>query len=382
MKQIFDKPIFSLGFRPFFLMAMAFLPMVTLYFVLSFTGIFTSLNLGWDTVNWHRHEMVFGYSSAVIAGFLLTAVPNWTGHSTPKGLKLALLCAFWLAGRFAMLFSAYLPKYIVAICDIPFYFFVAVAILPALIKSQNRRNYFFLLLLFLQSIANSIMHFGNPELGMRMGLNIIILIMLIIGGRVIPFFTENAKVIKIYRDPRIEKLAMYCAIGAAILDIWRFAPMLSGFALFLAAFSNLWRFTQWKTIEALDEPLLWILHIGYFWLVVGMFLKALDLFGFHIPNAVANHAFTIGGIATLTMGMMARVSLGHTGRPLKVHNTIILAFIMVNMAAFARVFWVWILPNQAPSIYLFSAILISVSFILMLPIYFPILTTERYAARR
>ncbi len=381
MKQIFGKPILSLGFRPFFLMAMTFLPMVTIYFVLSFEGIFQTSNLSWDIINWHRHEMVFGYSSAVIAGFLLTAVPNWTGQPTPKGFKLALLCGFWILGRLAMLLSAFLPKYVVAIIDIPFYFLVATAILPALINSNNKRNYFFLVLLVFQSIANSVMHFGDPELGMRMGLNIIVLIMLIIGGRVIPFFTENAKNLKIIRDQRIEKIAMYCAIGAAILDIWRFAPILSGFALLLAAISNLWRFVQWKTAKTLDEPLLWILHIGYFWLVVGMLLKSLDLFGFHIPNAVANHAFTIGGIATLTMGMMARVSLGHTGRPLKVHNTIILAFIMVNMAAFLRVFWVWILPNQTFTIYLFSATLLSLSFILMLAIYFPILTNERFVKK-
>ena len=358
-------------------MAMAFLPLVTIYFVAAISGAITTQNLSWDLINWHRHEMVFGYSSAVIAGFLLTAVPNWTGHPTAKGIPLFLLCGFWILGRLAMLLSGHLPPSFVALCDVPFYLVVALSILPSLVKSKNKRNYFFLLLLTFQSVANGVMHFGDPELGMRMGLNILILIMLIIGGRVIPFFTENAKGIKIYRDPRIEKLAMLCAILAGILDIWRVVPILSGFALLLAALSNLWRFIQWKTIETIDEPLLWVLHAGYFWLVIGMFLKAMDLFGFHIPNAVANHAFTVGGIGTLTLGMMARVSLGHTGRKLKVGFPVVIAFLIVNVAAFIRVFWVWVMPSQAIAIYLFSAFLLSFSFGMMLKIYWPILISQR-----
>lgn len=372
-----SSPLFSLGFRPFFMMSLAFFIFVIFYFTLAYAGVFSTETFSWDLVTWHRHEMIFGYSSAVIAGFLFTAVPNWTGHATPKNLPLFLICLFWVLGRVAIFFSSYIPKNLVALIDIPFYLVCALGILPALIKSKNKRNYFFILLLIIQSVANSIMHYGDPALGMRMGLNIIVLIMLIIGGRVIPFFTENATGIKIFRNPLIEKTAMICAIIAAILDVWRFAPLLSATALLIAAFANLWRFSQWKTIETMDNPLLWVLHLGYAWLVVGMFLKSAELFGFILPNAVANHAFTIGGIVTLTIGMMARVSLGHTGRPLKADFKIISSFIMVAMAAFIRVFLVWFFPQFAIGLYIVSAFLLCFAFLLMAVKYFPIFLKNR-----
>lgn len=377
MNHIAKLPLFSLGFRPFFMLAIAFFIFVIFYFTCAYAGYLPNSFMRWDLVTWHRHEMIFGYSSAVIAGFLLTAVPNWTGQATPKGVLLFLMCTFWVAGRVVVFFSAFLPQYLVAVIDVPFYLVCAFAILPALIKSKNKRNYFFIFLLSMQTIANLSMHFGDAAFGMRLGLNIIILVLLIIGGRVIPFFTENATGVKIYRNPTIEKTAMICAIIAAILDVWRIVPTLSAVALFVAATSNLWRFTQWKTIETLDNPLLWILHLGYSWLVVGMYLKSADLFGFHLPNAIANHAFTIGGIATMTIGMMARVSLGHSGRPLKIGLSIVSSFMMVSMAAFARVFWVWLLPEYTIAIYLFSAALLCFAFLILAFYYFPIFVQER-----
>lgn len=379
MQKLIKSPLFSLGFRPFFMMAIAFFIFVILYFTFSYAGYLPYNTIRWDLVTWHRHEMIFGYSSAVIAGFLLTAVPNWTGQQTPKDIKLFLMCLLWLAGRVAVFFSAFLPKYIVALIDVPFYLVCALAILPALLKSHNKRNYFFLFLLIAETVANLIMHFGDPIVGMRMGLNIIVLILLIIGGRVIPFFTENATRVKIYRNPHIEKTAMVCAIIAAIFDVWRVFPLLSATALLVASFANLWRLAQWKTNKTFDNPLLWILHLGYFWLVVGMFLKAIDLFGFDLPFAVANHTYTIGGIVTMTLGMIARVSLGHTGRPLKVNAWIVASFIMVSIAAFARVFVVWIFPQTAIAIYILSALLLSISFIILARYYFPIFTKERFA---
>lgn len=381
MKRYIKSPLFSLGFRPFFMMAIAFFIFVIFYFTIAYVGYLPSNTISWDLVTWHRHEMIFGYTSAVIAGFLLTAVQNWTGHTTPKDYKLFFMCLLWVCGRIAIFFSAILPKYLVALIDIPFYLVCAFAILPALAKSHNKRNYFFLLLLLIQTIANAIMHFGDSILGMRIGLNVIVLILLIIGGRVIPFFTENATRVKIYRNPHIENTAMVCAIFAAVLDVWRVIPPLSAVALFIAAMANFWRLSQWKTIVVVDKPLLWILHLGYFWLVVGMFLKSGDFFGFNLPFGVANHAFTIGGIATMTIGMMARVSLGHTGRSLEVNIPIIASFVMVSMAAVVRVFWVWLLPEFAVSFYILSTFLLCLAFLIMAVHYFPIFVQERISEK-
>ncbi|WP_275671626.1 NnrS family protein [Pseudaquidulcibacter saccharophilus] len=382
MEKIFKSPLFSGGFRPFFLLAAVFMFILISYFALGFAGYLPITNVSWDLINWHRHEMLFGFTAAVIAGFLLTAVPNWTGQQTPKNEILAALAGFWLLGRLAMMFSSFLPKIIVALIDVPFYLLVAASIFPALTKTQNKRNYFFLGLLSMQTIANALMHFGLYDIGMRLGLNIIVLIMLVLGGRVIPFFTENAKAIKITRNPNIEKFAMISAIIAAILDVLRFLPALSAFALLVAAIANLLRFSQWQSKKTFDNPLLWILHIGYLWLVVGLFLKAIDLFGISLPNAIANHAITSGAIGSLTLGMMARVSLGHTGRPLAAAPKMIFAFWLVNMAAFARVFGAWALPNFAIALYLVSALMMAIAFLIFVIHYFPILTTERYAARR
>lgn len=378
MKTFSDLPIFSGGFRPFFWGALIYFIFLILFFTLAFAGLVPTTNIRWDIINWHRHEMIFGYTAAIIAGFLLTAVPNWTKIPTPKGIALAALFCIWIFGRLAMLFSGFLPVALVAIIDIPFYLLIGMAILPSLIKSNNSRNYFFLLLLTIQTIANAIMHFGDPLLGMRLSLNIIILIMLIIGGRVIPFFTESATGVKIFRNPIIEKTAMICAIIAAVLDVWRFEPIISAISLLLAAFANLWRFSQWKTKITFENPLLWILHFGYLWLVIGMFLKAGDLFGLNFPNAIANHAFTTGGIGCLTIGMIARVSLGHTGRPLKADKTIAIAFILVNLAAILRVFFVWAFGLYAVQIYLLSAGILAIAFLIMLVKFFPILIGERH----
>ncbi|MFO1242079.1 MAG: NnrS family protein [Rickettsiales bacterium] len=314
--------LFRLVFRPFFLFGSVFSIFALAYFILWMSGIISTWPSAWDALIWHRHEMLFGYTGAIIAGFLLTAVPNWTGYPTPKGRNLMLLALLWLAGRVVVLFSASLPASLVAVIDVSFFAACAASIAPALIKSKNHRNYFFILLLAGLSVANGLTHTHADEsaelaaLGITLALDIIIIIMLIIGGRVIPFFTERPLGISIPRNPRLEKAALIATILGLAVEVSDVSHILAGVLLMASALLNGWRLATWHSLKTLRVPLLWVLHLGFAWIVVGLALKGVELTGMEIPPIIATHAFTAGGIGVLTLSMMAQVSLGHSGRPL------------------------------------------------------------------
>ena len=378
-----DFALFRLGFRPFFLFGAIFSFIALSYFILWISGAVIAWHSAWSAVEWHRHEMLFGYAGAIIAGFLLTAVPNWTGHPTPKGKMLALLVLLWLAGRVMLFFSAHLPDMLVAAVDVSFFLACAAALLPALIKSRNRRNYSFVALLALLALANGMTHWESvdntniADMGIRLGLNIIILIMVVIGGRVIPFFTEKPLGISIRRNPMIERLTLSTTIAALILDVVEAQGTVLGIAFMLAAIANGWRLLQWRSMKTLGIPLLWVLHAGYAWLVIGFATRAAYYLGFSVPVTIATHAFTAGGIGVLTLGMMARVSLGHSGRKLAVGKAMVAAFICVNLAAIFRVFGVWAFPNITMHLLECAAALWLLAFGIFIVIYTPILIRTR-----
>lgn len=375
--------LFKLGFRPFFLFGPLFSIGALGYFILWMSGTISIWPSAWDALTWHRHEMLFGYAGAIIAGFLLTAVPNWTGHPTLKGTPLAACVGLWVAGRMAVFFSSYMPSMLVAIIDGSFFLACAAGIAPALMKSKNRRNYFFIALLLGLSVANLLTHtYGDSStewatLGIRIALAIIIMIMLILGGRVIPFFTERPLHLSILRNPRLEKAALGTSAVALIADIAGFAPMLAGTACLIAAVMNGWRVSGWKSLRTVRVPLLWVLHLGYGWLIVGFALKGLGLLGLGVPAPIATHAFTAGGIGVLTLGMMARVSLGHSGRPLMVGNAMVLAFAAINLGAFCRVFGGWLFPALTMRFLEMSSALWLLAFGIYMVIYTPILLRPR-----
>lgn len=380
-KQAFA--LFRLGFRPFFLFGSAFSVFALGYFILWMSGAVSAWPSAWDALVWHRHEMLFGYAGAIIAGFLLTAVPNWTGHPTAKGRSLVLLVVIWSVGRLAVLFSAAFPSGLVAAIDASFFAACAVAIAPALIKSKNRKNYFFIALLLGLAIANALTHTYAEEsaelamLGITLALDVIIMIMLIIGGRVIPFFTERPLGITIPRDQRIEKLALATTVLGLVAEALEISHILAGGLLLASAFLNGWRLSTWQSLKTLHVPLLWVLHLGFAWIVIGLALKGLELVGADIPPIIATHAFTAGGVGVLTLGMMARVSLGHTGRPLTVGKAMTSAFVAINLAAFCRVFGVWLLPAHTMRFFEVSAALWLVAFGVFLIKYTPILMRPR-----
>lgn len=374
--------LFRLGFRPFFLFGAIFglFALSTLILWLS-GGVHVPSR--WDAVLWHQHEMLFGYAGAIIAGFLLTAVPNWTGHPTLKGTSLVLLVGLWIAGRIAVFLSAYLPPLLVGVVDSCFFLACALGILPALVKSRNKRNYFFILLLSLMALANSLTHMGSAKIGILIARDIVILMMVIVGGRVIPFFTEKALGISIKRSARIERFTPIVTIAALALEVAGVNPVMIGIAFLLPAIANGWRLSQWQSLKTLHVPLLWVLHSGYAWLVLGAALKAAHyLLGEElVASSVGTHAFTAGGIGVLTLGMMARVSLGHSGRALEVGTPMLIAFLCINLAAICRVFGVWLLPELTMQWFEIAGLCWLLAFGIFVIIYTPILIRPRADGR-
>ena len=375
--------LFRLGFRPFFLFGPLYSIFALGYFILWVSGVISAWPSAWNALVWHRHEMLFGYAGAIIVGFLFTAVPNWTGHSTPRGLPLAAIVGLWLAGRVALLFSSYLPSNLVAAVDCIFFLVCAAGIAPALIKSKNKRNYFFIALLLGLSAANMLTHTYSDEnaglaaLGIRIALAIIVIMMVIVGGRVIPFFTERPLGLNIPRKPLLEKAALLTSIIALGADAAELSSVAAGVACLAAAFVNGWRLSGWQSLRTVKIPLLWVLHLGYGWIVVGFAIKGLELLGVDVPAIAATHAFTAGGIGTLTLGMMARVSLGHSGRPLAVGKAMVVAFAAINLAAFCRVFGIWLFPSLTMRFLESSSILWLIAFGIYVAVYAPILLRPR-----
>lgn len=376
----FGIALFRLGFRPFFLFGSLYGVAALAYFILLLSGAAEVLPSAWDAVSWHRHEMLFGYAGAIIAGFLFTAVPNWTGYPTPKGRSLALMVALWLAGRVAVFCSGQFPP-VAAVIDIAFFPACALGILPALLKAKNTRNYFFILLLGLLGLANGMTHVGEADAGIALGLAIVTLMMVIIGGRVIPFFTERALNIAIFRHLYIERLAPISAAAALASGMVGIPAFLAGLLYLLAAGVNAWRLGGWQSGKTRRTPLLWVLHAGYGWLVIGFAAKGASLLGFNIPSTIATHAFTAGGIGALTLGMMARVSLGHSGRPLAIGKAMTVAFACVHLAALVRVFGVWLMPDLTMRWLEIAAGLWLAGFGIFIVIYAPILLRPRVDGR-
>jgi uncharacterized protein involved in response to NO len=300
---------------------------------------------------------------------------------------LVLLVLLWLVARVMVFFSAHLPAALVAVVDVSFFLACAAAVLPALIKSKNRRNYFFIVLLSLLAIANGFTHWGgeeNTELvdtGIRLALNIIILMMVVIGGRVIPFFTEKPLGINIKRNPIIERFTLGFTIAALALGVADASQTILGVAFLLAAVANGWRLSQWHILKTLGTPLLWVLHAGYAWLVVGFAIAAIHNLGVSVPTIATTHAFTLGGIGVLTLGMMARVSLGHSGRPLAVGKPMIFGFVCINLAALFRVFGVWFFPALSMRWLEAAALCWLLAFGIFIIVYAPILMRPRVDGR-
>jgi uncharacterized protein involved in response to NO len=379
--------LFALGFRPFFLFAGAFALLAIAIWVPIFINAL-SLPTYYGELGWHSHEMIFGYSAAVVAGFLLTAVRNWTDSPTPAGGSLAAITILWLLGRILPLFPSVLPGWLIALVDLGFFPVLVVAIGIPLVRSGGTRNLIFPPLLGAFVGANLLVHLEVLGLaenvarrGIFLGLNLLILLIVIMGGRVIPFFTERAlQGASPKRHRAIEQLASISVLTFIVAELILPDSPVSGIVAALAATANGIRLLGWYTNRFWAVPLLWVLHLGYGWIVAGFILKALAAFGFISPQFTI-HAFTVGAIGVLTLGMMARVSLGHTGRPLKAASATALAFVLINLAALLRGLLPVFFPQMFLNLVAFSGALWISAFLIFMVVYVPILTAPRINGR-
>jgi uncharacterized protein involved in response to NO len=379
--------IFALGFRPFFLSAAIFAVVLLARWVFTFAGSHEFPNY-YGALGWHSHEMIFGYTVAVIAGFLLTAARNWTDLQTAAGAPLAALVALWLAARLMPFLPELFSSWLMAAVDIAFLPALLTALAIPLLRSGQKRNLIFLLIIAALVVANLLVHLeltgvtaNTARAGTFLGLNLIVLLIVIMGGRVIPFFTERALSGVIpKRWPAIEWLSPASALAFLLAELLLPNSIVAGALAALAAASNGLRLMGWYTKRFWAVPLLWVLHAGYAWIVVGFCLRSLAVFGL-IPPQFTVHAFTVGGIGVLTLGMMARVSLGHTGRSLKVSTAVALAFVLVNLAALVRGIVPIGFPHWLVQLVALSGGLWVVAFAIFVVVYTPILIQPRVDGR-
>ena len=341
---------FALGFRPFFLLAGLAAVVLLAVWGWAYVGGHMLANY-YGFIGWHSHEMVFGYSSAVIAGFLLTAARNWTGIQTLRGVSLALLALLWLLGRL-LPFVPSLPPLLVAVVDLIFLPLFAVALLVPLVRARQYKSLLFVVVALVMSVANLLVHLeilgvlrGGVHAGTYLAVDFVLLAIVVMGGRVIPFFTERGLPPGfVHREwVLVERLAPASVVLLALAEAFWPQPSLLAVVAAVAALMNGWRLYGWYTRGIWRVSLLWVLHLGYAWLVVGFALKALAALGLFAPLQ-ALHALTIGAIGGMTLGMMARVALGHTGRNLVAAPVIGWAFALVNAATLVRVFLPLLMP--------------------------------------
>lgn len=337
--------LFSYGFRPFFLSAALFGLVVIPAWWLIWRG---DLALGGHFIptDWHIHEMVFGYGAAVVAGFLFTAVPNWTGRLPTRGWPLAVLLSLWLAGRVAVAGLFGLGAVAVALIDQAFLLAVSAMIAREIVAGRNWRNLKVLIPVTLLWLANLLFHAeaggqGSADHGRRLGIALLIFLILLIGGRIVPSFTRNWLVQRgAARLPvpfnRFDALCLLT--GAAALAAWVLAPIHAATAVLCAgaALLHLVRLARWRGPETWRSPLLAMLHVAYLMVPLGLAAVAAAALGL-AASASGAHVLGIGAIGGMTVAVVMRATMGHTGRPLVAGPALATAFALVVAAALARV---------------------------------------------
>ena len=340
-------PILRGGFRPFFFGGAAWGLIALALWICSLAGEI-ALPTALDPLAWHRHEMLFGFVGAVIAGFLLTAIPNWTGRLPIAGKQLASLFGLWVAGRLAVLFSAKLGSFLPALIDVGFYLVLATVAAREVLAAKNR-NMPIVGLVLCFGLANGLDHagaadlIGSPDFGWMLALSLAVLMISLIGGRITPSFTRNWMVKQgmsagLPTQPGRFDLFTIGATALALLA-WLTAPsgMLTGGLLIAAALLQLVRLARWGGIRTLPDPLVLILHIGYAWVPIGLALLGLQEMGLPVSRSAAIHALTAGAMSTMILAVMTRASLGHTGRELKAGGATVAIYVLITLGAVLRV---------------------------------------------
>lgn len=350
MRQWRGPALFSYGFRPFFLFGALWAALAMTLWIMMLTNLLL-LPTRLDPVAWHAHEFLFGYLGAIVAGFLLTAVPNWTGRLPVVGWKLAALFGLWALGRVAIALSAVLPIGLPETIDILFPVALGVMILREIVAGKNWKNLVVLVMLGVFTLANLIFHIEAAQgasaaqgVGMHLGIASVVLMISVIGGRIIPSFTRNWMVKtgrKAFPAPpmqRFDKATL--TLTAIALGLWVVQPSAveSGMALILLATLHLVRLLRWKGFNTLSDPLLSVLHLAYFLIPLGALMEgAAILWPNLLPPASAQHIWMAGCFPLMTLAVMVRATLGHTDQELQADPASIAIFLSVIGAVLARI---------------------------------------------
>jgi uncharacterized protein involved in response to NO len=373
-------PLLRLGFRPFYLGAAAFSMLaVPLWVVLLFGSVTLSLRV--SPLLWHAHEMLFGFAVAVIVGFVMTAGKAWTGLATPRGGGLAALALLWLAARVAAVVA---PYSVYAVLDMLLLPLVAVIFIRLLWRAGNRRNLPLGAILALLALANLCFHMAvlglldiAPVRALHAGLALIVMIECVIAGRVIPAFTMSALPGTKLQVPRRLEQATLAATALALIGWVLLPPHAAVAAVFgTAGLLHAARLWQWQPLRTRARPILWVLHLAYAWIPVGLLLLGWAQLG-GVSASAGVHALAVGATGGLVIGMMTRTARGHTGRPLQASRLEVAAYLLVACAALSRVLLPLLAPQQLALWLMASAAAWSAAFGIYLIIFAPWLLSSR-----
>ncbi|MCC7256963.1 MAG: NnrS family protein [Gammaproteobacteria bacterium] len=380
--------LFSYAFRAFFLAAGIQAVCSLVAWIAGFHGLRWPAAPAALTPTWHAHELVIGFAGAVVAGFLLTAVATWTGRAPLRGAPLAGLAAAWLAGRLASVFAGALPPAALALLDLLFPVLLAVLATREIVLGGSRRNYGIAAITWALALLTALYHAGaaglidgGDWLAVTLSVHLLAMLVVVVGGRVIPLFTANWLRLRGDNRPPVPwRWLDYAGIGlllvAALADSLAPGSAVAGVACLLAGGANLWRLAGWRGTETGTNPLLWVMHAAFAALCGGYLLLGAAAFDLPLARSAALHLLTVGGIAGMILAMMTRVALGHTGRPLAVSRPIVAAYLLLGAAALARS-----LGTALPGAYLpmidLAALLWIAAFAVFLGVYAPILVRPR-----
>lgn len=373
--------LFALGFRPFYLLAALFATFTLPLWTFEHLGGMPLFGRYLAGVLWHAHEMVFGFAVAVITGFLFTAARNWTGQSTPSGASLLALAALWLAGRILNVSG---PGPLAAVVDTSFLVLVAIALWLPLQRTANRNRFFVAILLALAAL-NGAFHLAQQGAitwsalsAAESALSLVLLIVSIMAGRVIPAFTGNAiRTARVQRHAWLDLLAiatLALALGGYVIALPSIAV---GLLALIAAVFHSARLMLWDPWATRRVPILWILHLSYAWIPIGLLLFGIGLLRGDTLTVFAMHAFGAGAVGGMVIGMITRTARGHTGRALQASNVEVTAYVMVHVAAVLRVFVPLVWPGGYVLSIVVSAVLWSLAFAIYTVAYWPVLTRSR-----
>jgi len=382
----FNHPIFEMAFRPYFLLGALTSIVGLVIWLASLTGNFVFDNTGVTALVWHINEMIFGFAATVAVGFIMTAVQTWAGRPTISKKPLAMLVLLWIAMRLSVWVNTRESMYLAIVLIALWWLTVVYNYARIVISGQNKRNYLFIPLLSAMGVVNVMMLtldlLGHNQHAVHLGrvaVMLFTLLMTIIGGRVIPFFTvRGASTDPIQMPAMLEKIVVWLVVASvAVMALYPYVEIAMVFAVVMiaAGFCQLVRFGFWRTLKTFKVPLLWSLHLSYLMMAIGTLLLGVSQFNVGVQISSALHVITIGAVGLMILSMMSRVSLGHTGRLLQPSPAMSWAFLMMAISPLVRVVLPYMgMPFQGWTV---SVLLWVIAMLIFLFVYIPILASPR-----